>query len=164
MIAEQWRIIARTMVMHPNSLANLRSWEPGQSGNPAGRKPAGLSLLEWINVMHTKTEADVQKIADDESEPVVKRVAAKAWLGALSSGWFKGKREGADDLDRILDRTIGKPVQSMLIQHTQPDDPVVLAEQLRQILSQSPELCALMSGLVGAGALPPADEPADSAE
>lgn len=157
------------MAVHPNSLSNLRPpWQPGESGNAAGRKPAGQSILEWINEHASNTEAEIKAIANDTSQPIYVRMAAEAMLGAARKWWTKGKRDAGDDFDRILDRTIGKPVQSLVVERVQPDDPVVLEQQLRGMLERSPELAALF----GAGApteavaeaLPPGDEAVGSAE
>ncbi len=161
--------LARVMAVHPNSLANLRPpWQPGESGNEAGRKPAGQSILEWINEHATDTEAEIKLIAKDASQPIYIRMAAGAMLGAARQWWTKGKRDAGDDFDRILDRTIGKPVQSLVVERVQPDDPAVLEQQLRGMLDRSPELAALFGAgapaVAEAEALPPADEAVGSAE
>ena len=107
---------------HPNSLANLRPrpWQPGQSGNPAGRARGGAYISECLNALlivdgdgrprHTK--ADLERIvADDDAAPAMV-IAARRILSAMRDG--KLPRGGADpepgrDFDRIADRTEGKP-------------------------------------------------------
>lgn len=119
-------------------------------------------MLEWINHNCHRPEEEIKTIADDKVRPIFERVAARTLLGALRDGWFKGRREGADDFDRLMDRTVGKPVQSLLVQHTQPDDPEVLLAELRATLIRSPELLSVLGDRVPAEALPPVDEAGDS--
>jgi len=64
------------MAVHPNSLANLKPWKPGQSGNPAGR-PSYRDTFEH----------QIQRISEelDESECTnVEALARKAWELALA--------------------------------------------------------------------------------
>ena len=67
----------------------------------AGRK-AGATYAEWLNVMASLTEAELVAVADNARLPALKRHAARAIL-----------RGTGEDIDRILDRTIGKPRQSI---------------------------------------------------
>jgi hypothetical protein len=46
----------------------------------------------------------LEAVMADKSAPVNKVAAARAWIGACTSG---------GDLDRIMDRTEGKPAQSV---------------------------------------------------
>ncbi|MEE9131254.1 MAG: hypothetical protein V3T84_14635 [Phycisphaerales bacterium] len=120
-------------------------------------------MLEWINHNCHRPEDEVRTIADDKTRPIFERGAAKALLGMLKDGWFKGRREGADDFDRIMDRTVGKPMQSLLVQHTQSDDPEVLLAELRAAITRSPELLSILGDRLPAEALPAADDAGDSA-
>jgi hypothetical protein len=67
------------MARHPNSLANLKPFEPGVSGNPKGRKTAGASVREWMNVLGEQdlTVPELRAIAADEKLPALKRAAAE---------------------------------------------------------------------------------------
>lgn len=67
---------------HPNSLANLRPrpWQPGQSGNPAGRARSGAYISEWLNALlivdgdgrprYTKTDLE-RIVTDDNAAPAI---------------------------------------------------------------------------------------------
>ncbi len=72
------------MTVHANSLANLQSWAPGVSGNPAGRPAIGLSYQEWLNALDTHdddgvakyNQAALEQIRDDPTQCRAKRGAA----------------------------------------------------------------------------------------
>ena len=108
-------------------------WKPGQSGNPRGRKAAGLSVKEWFNVMATWDRDQLQKVVDDKKESIERVSAARTWLTAGV--------EGAEDaLREILDRTAGKPASSLNVNM----DFDINAEQNIVI---SPEIIALQRRL-----------------
>ena len=67
----------------------------------AGRK-AGATFAEWLNTMVNLTEGELEAVADNARLPALKRHAARAIL-----------RGTGEDIDRILDRTIGRPRQSI---------------------------------------------------
>lgn len=99
---------------NPRSLSNLKPFKPGESGNPNGRPPAGLSILEWLNQMESWTREQLESVLSDTSAPVSKLAAARSWLDATVRGYTQGGNPVAgNDFDRILDRTIGKPAQSV---------------------------------------------------
>ena len=120
------------------------SWQPGQSGNPNGRKTLGACLNECVNSMRGKTYTEVQRIAKDKDEPIERRGAAKRVMGLLKDGYHGHIPLAGNDFDRIMDRTVGKPVQSLLVQHSQSDDADALTEQIRQMLARDPELCRVL--------------------
>ncbi len=111
---------------HPNSLANLRPrpWQPGQSGNPAGRARGGAYISEWLNALlivdedgrPRYTKADLERIVTDDDAAPAMVIAARRILSAMRDG--KLPRGGADpepgrDFDRIADRIEGKPAQAI---------------------------------------------------
>ncbi|MBH07002.1 MAG: hypothetical protein CMJ20_11850 [Phycisphaeraceae bacterium] len=92
----------------PAQLANLRPWKPGQSGNPAGRKPAGAYVREWINSLTHQdlTSDELASIADDDTMPYAKRLAATRMLNSLESD-----RLGLKEAEFVLNQTAGRPSQ-----------------------------------------------------
>ncbi len=67
------------------SLANLIPAKPGEIRNPAGRKTAGASVKEWMNVYAEKdlSEQDLRKIAKDKGKGWSERAAAERMIRAL---------------------------------------------------------------------------------
>lgn len=78
-------------------------FKKGQSGNPKGRPPAGLSIREWLNTMQDWSVAEIQKLIRDPKATVAQKSAARIWIAAAS--------KGGTDFDRIMDRTEGKAKQ-----------------------------------------------------
>ncbi len=65
---------------NPNSLANLKPWKPGESGN--GHLTLGASIKEWLN-MFADMQLGAEKLrefARDEKAPATKRFAAVRML------------------------------------------------------------------------------------
>lgn len=91
---------------HPN-------WLPGVSGNPAGRPNAGAAVAEWYNQMEGWSLERLKKVAADPKAPSSQVAAAQQWLQS---------RDGnGGSLDRICDRTDGRPAQSKTVTHQGPD-------------------------------------------
>jgi hypothetical protein len=63
-------------------------FQPGRSGNPNGRPPAGATLREWLNVLAQAchTEDEIRQVARDKRNPWPKRAAAERILRALEVG------------------------------------------------------------------------------
>ncbi len=135
----------------PRSLANLRSWQPGQSGNPTGMKQAvGVSVERWKVHLQDKTVPDLERIYDDPKTPAVKRAAAADLLVGSNLGrrFVKGKdgevHEAATDpepgrvRERMADRGIGKPVQSLHVTTEKVSKPAEYAADLIALLRSDP--------------------------
>jgi hypothetical protein len=89
-------------------------WKPGQSGNSAGRPPAGAVVKEWLNVMAGWPREEVTAVMNDPAAPSAKRAAARTWLDATCQDrTSSGAPVAGGELDRIMDRTDGKPVQNV---------------------------------------------------
>lgn len=97
------------------SLANLIPAKPGEVRNKnGGHRAAGASVKEWINVMQEWTAAEVAAVLEDGDAPMNKRAAARVWLDAASKDKnAAGMPVAGADLDRIMDRTVGKPTQAV---------------------------------------------------
>lgn len=152
------------MTVHANSLANLApAWQPGESGNRAGRKPIGLSMLEWANELDATNADGTAKYDDDALAEIVadrkaqhsKRFAAQVLIDGHKGGFTDNGKPYALELYNLLyDRSVGKPVQSVIMHHTQPDDPEVLLAELRAAITRSPELLSLIGDRLPPEALP----------
>ena len=104
--------------MHSNSLANLKHFPPGQSGNPGGRPKGIVYPVEYLRGMGAMTRAELQAIRDDEDAPISKRAAAEMALQSIGADTERGRREAFSE---IADRTTGKPVQDVRIEATAAD-------------------------------------------
>jgi hypothetical protein len=82
-------------------------WKPGQSGNPKGRPNFGNSWLEWVHTMSAYSDEELQAVADDRLAPVLKRGAAMD----LQAYRDRDRHIAGSAIDRLLDRTLGKPSQ-----------------------------------------------------
>ncbi len=139
-------------------LANLRPPWDSASSPKEGRPPNhGLSIIEWLNRLGTMPEGKVRAIAVDPAAPIAKRKAAKSHLRSLSDEYAKnGRPFAADDLDRQLDRTVGKPLQQVQVTRTEVADPAALRVQLLSALARNPALLSSLgvsvAGVLGEGA------------
>ena len=83
---------------HPNSLANLCKWKPGQSGNPKGMEPGVAHVRELAKGYTEEAVTTLAEIMRDTDATKAARVAAAN--GLLDRGW-------------------GKPDQAVSIEHGQ---------------------------------------------
>ncbi len=130
------------------AIENLTPWKPGQSGNPSGRAKGRRYPGDYLRSMlgDNLAAGELQAVARDKSAPVARRIAAKAILAALDDD---GKLSGPA-LDRLLDRTEGRPGQSVTVTaEARPDPARVLAEARRSVLGY---VEADVKALPGAGA------------
>ncbi len=93
-------------MVHPNSLANLIPYEPGESGNPDGRKTAGAYIKECINAFYAQDLSldDIRKIARDPKAGCRSRTAAERVLRAMEAGDladFAGLLRGENNLEDL---------------------------------------------------------------
>jgi hypothetical protein len=66
----------------------LYPFQPGQSGNPGGRKTAGATIREWFNSLAEQQldEDALRAVARDKRAPWPKRAAAERILRTLEAG------------------------------------------------------------------------------
>ena len=137
------------------SNSNLRPFANGHDSRRANSSNAGASMIEWLNRLENDhSVAEIQAIADSETEPVPKIKAAKSIIRSLRDDFAKnGAPLAANDLDRILDRTHGRAVQRVEVTRKEERDPDAVRLELLTLLAEHPELRAAI-----AGELPPAPE------
>ena len=107
----------------PNQTRGLRPWEPGQSGNPAGRPPdivgralktlTRQDLSDLANVILAGEMRDLRRIAKDPAQPALKALIAQSLLGAYDRREFT-------TIDRILDRLVGRSRDAAMFGDTEP--------------------------------------------
>ncbi len=133
---------------HANSLANLRPpWQPGQSGNRAGRPNTGGSLIEYIHELGSESEPGIAKYPLEELEAIgadhrvshTKAIAAQLLFLARTPGFHEksGKPYCAMLVELILDRTVGKPVQSVHVHKTETRPPAAIGSDLAEVVSKA---------------------------
>ena len=104
-------------------------------------------MIEWFNRLSGMdppiSDDELRRIGKSDKEPIPKRQAAKSLLRSLDDEYAKnGRPYAADDLDRVLDRTEGKPTQRVAVETKETKDPVALRVELLAIIAEHPELLA----------------------
>lgn len=142
-----------------NSLANLKRWKPGQSGNPSGR-PRGMvypsELLAGLLAMNDDgtprhTKSDIQAIVDSDDSAPALVIAARWILDGMSDGqrWVLGKdgelRPTALDptpsrvRESLADRLEGKPIARVAIETKEVLDPDAARLRLIETFAALPD-------------------------
>jgi hypothetical protein len=97
----------------------LTRWRPGQSGNPRGRPNIGASVMDWTNQMDRWDDDRLRAVMADKAAPRSKKAAARWLLDVATQDRTKGGTPVAGpELDRLLDRTLGKPQQQVSVTST----------------------------------------------
>src|SRR5262245_12383711 len=113
----------------PNSLRNLKPWQPGCSGNPGGRPQASLEVRGLAREHTAEALHTIVEIMRHSRSDAVRLAAAEA----------------------ILDRGWGRPAQAI----TGPEDVPFQMAAVNQVVEQFRErILSLTAGTVGAGEPP----------
>lgn len=106
------------MAVHQNSLANLRKWKKGESGNPNGRKPGtkwrpGRKIVDYLEL---ELEELAAKSGVDPKE--AGRLVAKKWLAMILAGdvpalkeWL-ARRDGPVRQEVSMEHSIAEVVRA----------------------------------------------------
>lgn len=94
---------------------NLKPWQPGQSGNPAGRarkyvstlKEQGYKLSEVNDCIQTMMSMELPELQEVENNPkstILELTIAKAMIKSMNNGSLYS-------METLLSRVYGKPVE-----------------------------------------------------
>ncbi len=88
------------------------------------------------------SESDLKAIIKSPKSSHAKVIAAQDLLRARADGYDKIGRipKAADSINRIMDRTDGKPVQSVVVARVDVRDPEQLRAELMDLMEQNPEV------------------------
>lgn len=93
----------------------------------------GNSLVTALNSMARWPVSEIRRVLDDEQATAIEVAAARIVLSAASAG-----RERGADVDRMLDRTIGKPKQTQSLEVKQQATPEQLINEARRLAGLDP--------------------------
>lgn len=102
---------------------------------------AGASFAEALNEMQGWSELQLREVAESPASPSIQRMAAQTLVRATNADAINEKT-GAfahhQDIDRILDRTVGKPSQSVKVEGSLRFDAVVMTiEEAQRVMASS---------------------------
>ena len=139
--------------VHPQALANLSKCVPFRKGyderRHVGAPSLGRRVTAYLNELGKEddegdcvyTVADLKVIIKNPKSPHAKVFAAKEILRSRQDGYDKLDRipKAANSLDRICDRTNGKPTVRMEIRH-EPPSVDVLRSRMLELYAEHPQL------------------------
>ena len=115
-----------------------------------GAPSLGRQITSYMNELGSEdvdgnakyTKSDLKAIIKDQKSSHPKVVAAQELLRARVEGYDKIDRipKAADSIDRIMDRTDGKPVQRVEVAQVDARDPEQLRVELMDLIEQFPEV------------------------
>lgn len=110
MSASVAKISEKQRKIHPNSLANLKKFKKGESGNPGGQQKGAVYLSEAYKRLMLMEASELRAYSPAN---VTEEMAKKQILRALDSE----DRDAISATERIADRTEGKPKQQIENKH-----------------------------------------------
>jgi hypothetical protein len=102
--------VVQNREQHPNSLANLRPFAPGQSGNPGGRPKKAKAAADKAADHASEAIDALLEVLRDETAPHASKVSAAT---------------------QILDRGIGRSIQPVDVEHRH-----TLSDELENIIRE----------------------------
>lgn len=89
-------------------------WKKGQSGNPKGRTHGAATVRNWLSIMANWRLDRVKSVLTARHVRTAKVIAARLLVDAASQDRTKvGTPIAGPEFDRFMDRTMGKPTQSV---------------------------------------------------
>ena len=108
--------------VHPNSLANLKSWKPGQSGNPEGTKGPRLGAM-------LKSILDKELVMEDPNSCEESKKSVATWLMMkLVQNGMEGKEKS---LSMILDRIDGSVQKNIKLDASDTTQINIIKDKIR---------------------------------
>ena len=132
-----------------------RPFAKGYDPRRATRFPAGAAYNFWLTELNRVTAdglaaypvARLTELAGDPTQEPMKRKAAQTHLRAEALGFSRsGKPLAGDDLDRIADRTVGKPLQAVIVAKID-ETPREVREKIEALHRECPELAGALHAL-----------------
>lgn len=140
------------------SNANLIPFTAGPDSRRGNGRSSGASYIEWCNRLDVYTTEQLQEISkapNGPRNPQSRAMAAETILRSRTEGFAKnGAPFAANDTDRIMDRTVGRPKQHVEVVKQEVKDPAALTLELMQLLADHPELRGALAGNVADNLVP----------
>ena len=129
-----------------------------------GAPAIGRVFTSYLNELGMENEdgtakyplAELKNITQDPKSSHPKVMAAEDIMKARSKGFDKNNRipKAADSLNRMCDRTVGKPVQSVMIAQVETPNLTEMRAELVDLIAQNPDARLLLESLGAKSALP----------
>lgn len=131
-----WRLAKWPVSNHVRQIMSLRVKRV-----PKIQTLAGASFAEALNEMQNWTELQLREVAESPNAPSIQRMAAQTMLRATDQHATNDKT-GAfanhQDIDRVLDRTVGRPNQSVKVEGSLRLDALMMGLDEAQRVMQMP--------------------------
>lgn len=125
------------MQVHPNSLANLRSWKPGDCPNPGGRPKGLVHVSEHLKRLGGHTQDQLRSMLKDPTATANLQIAARLMLQAMGQPASEKRsdqvsaRAAREAAAEVMDRTTGKARQTIETVASEPPTAHALLARIR---------------------------------